>query len=157
MKYILTFSLLCFISFSFAQDVSIVKSDIFKTKKKVSYLAFTLETENGEIIIVRSYHAGMLKKLKGYYIQHFDSNLKLKKELEYEVEDKTIRNAFLKDNKLHFIEIEEQKKEKQLTIGVNSLNLDDYNFEYKNLISFSEDNIKEYFGVIIFPFFIHNG
>ncbi len=131
-----------FYFFSFAQDVSIVKSDIFKTKKKVSYLAFTLETENGEIIIVRSYHAGMLKKLKGYYIQHFDSNLKLKKELEYEVEDKTIRNAFLKDNKLHFIEIEEQKKEKQLTIGVNSLNLDDYNFEYKNLISFSEDNIK---------------
>lgn len=157
MKFIFTFSLFLLFSFSFAQDVSIVKSDIFKTKKKVSYLAFSLESENGEIIIVRSYHAGMLQKLKGYYIQHFDSNLKLKKELEYEVKDKTIRNAFLKDNKLHFIEIGEQKKEKQLSIGVNSLNLNSYDFEYKNLMSISEENVKDYFGVMIFPFFISNG
>lgn len=41
----------------------------------------------------------MLRKLKGYYIQHFDENLKLINDTEFEVDKNVIKNAFIKDDK----------------------------------------------------------
>ncbi|WP_146191769.1 hypothetical protein [Algibacter marinivivus] len=157
MKKLFTLILLLFITMSFAQDVSITKSDIFKDKKKNSYLSFTLEADDGGIVTIRSYHGGMQQKLKGYYIQYFDSNLKEVKTLDYEVKNKTIKNAFLKNDKLHLIEIEELKKEKSIAINISSSEINSLSFSSQNLLKFSEDNIKDYFGVFIFPFFINNG
>ncbi|WP_203258474.1 hypothetical protein [Hyunsoonleella ulvae] len=152
--------LLFFISIStilYSQDVSITKSEIFKDKKKNSRLSFTLESENGGIVTIRSYYGGMMQKLKGYYIQCFDQDLNEIKTLDYEVKNKTIKNAFLKNDKLHLIEIEELKKEKAIAINVSSSNISTLDFSTENLLKFSEENIKEYFGVFLFPFFINNG
>ena len=157
MKKLLTIALLLFVSLSFSQNISITKSDIFKDKKKNSYLSFSLESENGGIVTIRSYYSGLGFKLKGYYIQYFDANLKLIKELDYEVKNKTIRNAFLKDDQLHLIEIETLKKEDRITIGVSSSDMNNLNFTSRELLSFSEDNVKKYFGIGIFPFVFNNG
>ncbi|OUR99396.1 hypothetical protein A9Q86_12570 [Flavobacteriales bacterium 33_180_T64] len=156
MKKLLTITLLFLVTMSFAQDISITKSDIFKDKKKHSFLSFSLEADNGGIVTIRSYYAGF-GRLKGYYIQYFDNNLKLIKELNYEVKNKTIRNAFLKDNQLHLIEVETLKKEDKIAINVASSDLNTLSFSNKTLLDFSEDNVKKYFGVMIFPFFFDNG
>ena len=42
-------------------------------------------------------------------------------------------------------------------MNVVSASLKDLSFTKRELLSFSEDNIKKYFGVIVFPFFINNG
>jgi len=157
MKKILTICLLLFVSLSFAQDFSVTKSEIFKDKKKNSFLSFSLEAEDGGIVTIRSYYSGMGFKLKGYYIQYFDANLKLKKELDYEVKNKVIKNAFLKGNTLHLIEFETLKKEDRIAFNVTSSDLNSLSFTSKPLLDFSEDNVKKYFGVIIFPFFFNNG
>ena len=158
MKKTLTLTLLLFaFSLSFSQDFSVTKSSVFKDKKKNSSLSFALEADNGGIITIREYRKGMFQKLKGYYIQCFDSKLKLIKEIDYEVKDKRIENAFLKDGTLHLLEIESKKKEDKISINVSSASLKSLSFSTKELLSFSEDNIKKYFGVIVFPFFINNG
>lgn len=157
MKKLLTMTLLLFVSISFSQDISITKSDIFKDKKKHSTLSFSLESDNGGIVTIRSYYSGLGYKLKGYYIQYFDANLRLLQELDYEVKDKTIKNAFLKDDQLHLIEVETLKKEDKITIGVSSTGLNSLNFTYRELLNFSEDNVKKYFGISIFPFVFNNG
>jgi len=157
MKKIFTITLFFLYVISYSQDVSITKSDIFKDKKKNSNLSYTLEDDNGGITTIRAYYGGLIPKLKGYYIQQFDSNLKLIKELDYEVKKKTIKNAFLKDGKIHLIELEKQRKEKKFAINVASANVNDLNFTNKEILTFSEDNIKKYFGVVLFPFFINNG
>ena len=157
MKKILVVVLLLVSTISYAQDISITQSEIFKDKKKNSYLSFTLEAENGGIVTIRAYRSGMRFKLKGYYIQYFDSNLKLIKELDYEVKDKTIRNAFLKDGQLHLIEIEELKKEDKIAINVSSSSLENLSFTTKSLLTFTEDNVKSYFGVMLFSIWFDNG
>ena len=157
MRKLLTLILVLSFTTFYCQDVTITKSDIFKDKKKNSYLSFTLEADNGGIVTIRSYRGGMQQKLKGYYIQYFDSNLKEVKTLDYEVKHKTIKNAFLKNDKIHLVEIEELKKEKAIAINISSSDINSLSFSSKNLLKFSENNIKDYFGIFAFPFSISNG
>lgn len=133
-----------------------IKSDIFKDSKKHSSLVFSLEDDAGGLITIRSYLGGLIPKLKGYYIQHFDSNLKLLKEVEFDVDNNHIKNAFIKDNQLHLIEYDHDKKADKIVFNALSANLKDLKFNKKEIIAFSEDNIKKYFGVVVFPFFINN-
>jgi hypothetical protein len=156
-KQYVTLVLFFAVLLGFSQDISITKSPIFKDKKKNSNLSFSLENENGGLVTIRAYYGGFAGGLKGYYIQSFDANLEEIKALDYKVQNTSIRNAFLKGNKLHLIEIETLKKEKSIRIKVNSANLNTLEFNSKDLISFSEKDVKTYFGIAIFPFFITNG
>jgi hypothetical protein len=157
MKHILLTILFLSSALTFSQDVSITQSDIFKDKKKHSNLSFALEDDDGGLVTIRGYYTGLMgKSLKGYYIQHFDASLKLKKELNYEVEENSIRNAFIKDGHLHLIEFNHQKKKDIIEINAVSANLGDLKFSTKQLLSFSEDNIKKFFGVGIGLIFFNN-
>ncbi|WP_179345410.1 hypothetical protein [Winogradskyella ursingii] len=153
----ITLLLLLFFTVTFsAQEVLMVKSEIFKDSKKHSNLVFSLEDENGGLITIRSFLGGLIPKLKGYYIQHFDSDLNLIKEIEYEVKNKLIKNAFIKNNQLHLIEFEHDKKSDQIKFNSVSSDIEDLKFSTKEIISFSEDKLQKYFGFGIFPFFIDN-
>jgi hypothetical protein len=152
------FALILFVtSFALGQNVEIIKSDIFKDKKKESYLAYALPDDKGGLVTIRSYYGGLFKTFKGYYIQYFDSQLNITKELDYKNERRRLRNAFVKNGKLHLIEYEHLKEEDRIVMYATTANLNDLEFSRKEILSFSEDNVKKYFGVMIFPFFIGNG
>ncbi len=153
----ITFIVLLFITFSnYSQDISITKSEIFKDSKKNSSLQFSLEDENGGLVTIRAFKGGLIQSLKGYYIQYFDSNLKLIKEVDYEVDDNFIKNAFIKDNKLHLIEYEHNKKADRIIFNAVSANLKDLKFSKKEILSFSEDDQNKLFAVFIAPILITN-
>lgn len=157
MKKITLLILLLISTITIAQDFNITKSDIFKDKKKHSFLSFSIDDKEGGLITIREYLGGFpLKTTKGYYIQHFDKNLKVKNEFDYKVKRSRIRNAFIKDGKLHLIELESVKKENRIVYKSVSSDINNFSFKSKELLSISEDNIKKYFGVVLFPFFINN-
>lgn len=142
----------------FSQNFDITKGEIFKDKKKNSTLLFALNDDNGGLVTIRSYYGGLIiKTLKGYYIQHFDSDLNLKKEYTLEAKQNRIENAFVKEGKLHLIEFNKSRINKTLEYNVLTSNLDDFNFKSQELLSISEENSKKYFEIMIFPFFINNG
>jgi hypothetical protein len=156
MKKIIFIILLLFTYNSYSQDVSIVKSEIFKDSKKNSSLKFSLEDESGGLVTIRAFYGGLMQKLKGYYIQHFDSNLKLLKEAEYEVDNNLIKNAFIKNNQVHLIEYVIDKKADKIIFNAVSADLKNLKFNKKEILSFSEENQKKYFGVVVFPFLFSN-
>ncbi len=143
---------------TFSQNFEITKGKIFKDKKKNSSLLFALNDENGGLITIRSFYSGFLiKTLKGYYIQHFDADLNLKKEHVLNVKENRIENAFIKNDKLHLIEFNKSKKNKSLVYTILTTSLNAFDFTSKKLLSISEKNSKKYFEIMIFPFFINNG
>ncbi len=154
----ITLLLLLLTSLIYAQEFKITKSEIFKDKKKHSFLAYSLDDGAGGVITIRKYLGGFpFKKIKGYYIQHFDKDLKLKNEFDYEVKKNRIEEAFVKDGQLNLIEFEQSSKEKSLIYTVKKSGLDEFNFTSKELLSVSEDNVKNYFGFMIFPIYFDNG
>lgn len=159
MKKIILYILLVILSFStFSQDFKISKGEIFKDKKKNSSLAYSLNDGNGGIVTIRKFYGGfVLKTLKGYYIQHFDSQLNLKKEYTLEVKNNRIENAFVKEGKLHLLEFDSSRIKKTLVYNILSSDLNNFEFTSKELLSISEKNSKKYFGFMVFPFFLNNG
>lgn len=152
-------TLLLFVSLiAFSQNFEITKGKIFKDKKKNSTLLFALNDENGGLVTIRSFYSGLLiKRLKGYYIQHFDADLNLKKEHILNVKENRIENAFIKNDQLHLIEFNQSKKNKLIIYSTLTTNLNTFNFTSKELLSISEENSKKYFEIMVFPFFINNG
>ena len=158
MKNKILFILLLVSSITFSQNFKITKGEIFKDKKKNSALSFSLNDGNGGLVTIREFYGGLIiKTLKGYYIQHFDAQLNLKKEHTLEVKNNRIENAFVKDGQLHLLEFDSSRIKKTLIYNVLTSNLNNFNFITKELLSISEANSKKYFGMMVFPFFINNG
>ena len=140
----------------YSQDVSMIKSEIFKDSKKESSLEYSLEDENGGLLTIRAFYGGFARKIKGYYIQHFDSDLKLLKEMEYEIDKSQIKNAFIKNNQLHLIEYTTDSKADKIAFNAVSADLDNLKFSSKTILSLSEEEQKKYFGIVVFPFVLSN-
>tara|TARA_B110000003_G_scaffold230767_1_gene233020 strand:+ start:143689 stop:145245 length:1557 start_codon:yes stop_codon:yes gene_type:complete len=152
MKKITLFILLLATFNSYAQNASMIKSEIFKDSKKNSSLEYSLEDENGGLVTIRAFYGGVIQILKGYYIQHFDSKLKLLNEIEYEVENNKIKNAFIKDNQLHLIEYVNDKKTDKVLFNAVSVDLKSLKFSTKEILSLTQENL----GFDVFPFIITN-
>ena len=92
MKKILFSIVLSMLTLSaFAQEIpfKIQKSDVFKDEYKHSSIVLVEDDGKGGVIIIRSYFGGVFSSGSGYYFEHYDANLKLIKEFEYEIKYST--------------------------------------------------------------------
>ena len=155
MKKAIVLLLLFFVSFAHSQKISVKKSQLFKDKKKHTELVYSEEDGQGGVITLRKYYAGILRMPKGYYIEHFDSNLKLLSETEVDIDRSFIDGLLVKDGKVHLFE----KKMGKESFAVNILTSDLGKLDFKSseLFNLDKDDIKKYFGVVIGLFFINNG
>lgn len=89
-KLLLTLSMAMSLGTGFAQDADIPckvqKSELFKDEYKNSTIVSVADDENGGVVIVRSFLGGLFTSgAHGYYFEHYDANMKLIKEFEYEL------------------------------------------------------------------------
>ena len=156
MKKIILLTVLLTTFLNYGQDISMIKSEIFKDSKKNSSLVFSLEDDHGGLITIRAFYGGLTQNIKGYYVEHFDKELKLLKEVEYEVKLNRIKNAFIKNNQLHLIEYEYDRKADKIRFNAVSADVNDLNFSKKEILSLSEDEQRQNFGFVMFPISIGN-
>ena len=71
----------------YAQEIphSIIKSEVFKDEYKHSSISLVEDDGKGGVIIIRSYAGGAFSSGIGYYFEHYDADLKLIKDYEYEL------------------------------------------------------------------------
>ncbi|MGB0896949.1 MAG: hypothetical protein ACPGU9_08415 [Flavobacteriaceae bacterium] len=119
-------------------------TEVYKDKKKFTGLAFSTKDGNDGIILGRRYK-------KGYYIEHYDKNLKLLNNYDFEVDKKrgSIDEAFLSDGKLCLLEYVYNKKGKAIEYYVNKSSLNSFSFTRTLLLSVP---IKKAGGVKFFSF-----
>lgn len=139
---------LFFINFySYSQDINIdiKKSKIIQESKKHTFLEFSDNDGNGGLVTVKSIFTGMMH-LKGYKIDHYDSNLKLIKTFFLKHKSRVyITNIFIKDDILHLIQFKKDVKTKNTIYYVASSSLSDFNFTFKELYTFNRKKYKEFY------------
>lgn len=128
---------------SYAQEipVKVTKSDVFKDEYKNSSIELVEDDGNGGVIIIRSYAGGVFSSGLGYYFEHYDSNLKLIKEYEYEAKQKkedkkiyrSILGVILNGQEINMIEYVYDKKEKSTICNALTSNINNFNFTSKEL------------------------
>lgn len=148
-KLILAFGILM-ISFSvFSQSIpfKIQKSEIFKDDYKESQIVLSKENENGGILIVRSYVASISAK-NGFYIEHYDKNLKLIKEFEYETKhilsekSNVVIGICSFGYEIQIIEIYHDLKQKTYICQANIIT-EDFKISKKELFRLTKEEVKK--------------
>ena len=165
MKKIICLSLITLLSISiFAQEIpfKFQKSEVFKDEFKESQIVLSEEDGNGGILIVRSYKASGISPNAGYYFEHYDGNLKLLNEYDFQIKhpvsQKTpiVLGVFKTENKIRIIEMFYDINEKSYICLANSIGANDFVLEKKELFRFTRDEVKQYGGLSLSETFYQN-
>jgi hypothetical protein len=146
--FVIFFGLLSFSLLSQNVAVKIQESNLFEDDYKKSILVFGEKTLENEIIIVRSYKASDTSPINGYYIEKYDSNLKLIKEFELKMKhplsekNNLVLGVFYANRKINIIEIYFDLNEKAYICRTNIVD-DNFNLTKKELFRISKEKMKE--------------
>lgn len=134
-----------------AQDlnhVKLTKSETFEDIKKNTTLAFAEKDDEGNLITVRSY-GSVLTGIQGYYIDSFDTELRLKDsyDLKMKLLSKTpgiVRGLFIKDGVVNILclKVKKGKDKKIFSYSVFSSKLKKLDFQEKEILSFKEGTVS---------------
>ncbi|WP_262149343.1 hypothetical protein [Chryseobacterium foetidum] len=153
MKKNLLCFVLAFVSFiSFAQKIpfDIKKSSVFKDEYKHSSIALVEDDGKGGVVVVRSYVGGAFSTGLGYYFEHYDANLKLIKEFEYELKySKAVRQSsvlgiIMDGENVNIIDFMYEKDQKAYICSSMTANINDFNFKKNELFRVNSDEIKQF-------------
>lgn len=151
-SFICSLLFLLFSISSFAQNIpfKIQKSEIFKDEFKESQIVLSEEDGNSGILIVRSYKGNGISPNAGYYFEHYDGNLKLLNEYDFQMNHPNTHKyavtlgVFKADNMIRIIEMYYDINEKSYICNANSISKNDFKVENKELFRLTRDEIKQY-------------
>ena len=143
------FFLLFQLSNIFSQNINYkkVKSDIFQDDYKESSIVLAEKNDDNEFLLVRSYKKGGISPGEGFYIEEYDTNLKLIKEFEYDMKHPNFQkynlvlSIFTLEKTLHIIEIYYDLNLKSFVCLDNKV-LDKSNVEKTELFKISKEEMK---------------
>ncbi|NAS31774.1 hypothetical protein GTQ40_12375 [Flavobacteriaceae bacterium R38] len=135
--FLLTISL-----FSQEEDKLYTVSKSLSDKYKFSNIKAIDEDASGGVVIVRAYYGGMIMRLKGYYIEHYNKDLELVNEYDYAVDDVEIQGVFIADDRITVLEVNYDKIRKAYVYWANSTSLSHFNFKRTQLFHFIREKEK---------------
>lgn len=141
-----------FTSVNHAQEIpfEIKKSDVFKDEYKYSSISLVESDNNGGVIIGRSYQGGMFSNGAGYYFEHYDANMKLLKEYEYEmkysqvIKQSSVLGIIMDGNTIHLVDFVYNKDEQAYICSSMNASITDFNFTKQELFRLKSEEIKQF-------------
>ena len=139
-------------------SLKISVSEIFKDEKYKTSLLFAKEDSNGDIFVVRNYYSS-ISNPKGYYIERYNSDLKLLKRTTVEVNRNEIKGLFLNEDSVILLQFQYNYKQKKYAFATLTSPKDEFNFVEKEIYSIDRNRLNKYenFGIRSEPEFnLHN-
>ncbi|KIX21264.1 hypothetical protein SY27_10990 [Flavobacterium sp. 316] len=136
--------------------IKVSKSEIFKDKNTLSELVYSSSDNKGGIILLRQLFSMMGKNSKGYVLEYYDENLKLKEMKDFEDKELVFKGMYIKDNSVNLIEFRKNSKNESLDYNLLTANLDNLNFSSKSIFSINKDDVNNPFLAGIGIFFVSN-
>jgi len=153
MNKIICLSLITLFSISsFAQEipVKIQKSEVFKDEYKESQIVLSEEDGTGGVLIVRSYNGKGISPNRGFYFEHYDSNLKLLNEYDFRITHTnghkyaTTLGIVKTETVFLIIDMYYDINQKVYICNANSISKNNFKPESKELFRLTRDEIKQY-------------
>ena len=146
-KLLLTLSVAMSLGSAFAQDANIPckvqKSEVFKDEYKSSTIVSVAEDKNGGVVIVRSFQGGVFSSgAHGYYFEHYDADMKLVKEFEYELKRGLVLGSVVHEETVNIVEFNYDKEEKAYVCSVSTANINDFKFNIRELFRLERDEVR---------------
>ncbi|MCF6129722.1 hypothetical protein L1S35_08555 [Flavobacterium sp. AS60] len=148
-KYIFFLFLYGLSSFAYSQNIpfSIKKSDLFQDDYKETSIILAEKIDNNGFLLVRSYKRGGISPGEGFYIEKYNTDLKLVKEFEYDMKHPNyqkynlVLSVFTLEKMVHIIEIYYDLNLKSFVCLDNKI-LDENTVEKTTLFTISREEMK---------------
>lgn len=140
--------------------VLVVNTTIFGQKMPVSYdfgeklndryrysnLVTIDDDGDGGYVMVRAYFQGLILKPKGYYIEHYNSNLELVSEYNYKLKGLQFVDGFIKNGQLRLIFFNYNFERGFYEYQAHTTNLVNFDFRQEQLLKFVTPAVEGAFG-----------
>lgn len=139
----LLYLFLCFTAEAQTDSLKVAVSEIFNDEKHTTSLLFAKEDTNGDIFVVRNYYSS-ISSPKGYYIEHYDKNLKLLKKTTIAINRSEIKGLFLTEDSVVLLQFQHNYKEKKYAFVTLTSPKNDFNFKEKEIYSIHRNHLTKY-------------
>jgi hypothetical protein len=148
-KHLFFLFLFCLSTFIYSQSIpfSIKKSDLFQDDFKETSIILAEKIDDNKFLLVRSYKRGGISPGEGFYIEKYDTNLKLVKEFEYDMKHPNyqkynlVLSVFTLEKMVHIIEMYYDLNLKSFVCLDNKI-LDENTIEKTTLFTISKEEMK---------------
>jgi hypothetical protein len=148
-KHLFFLFLYCLSTFIYSQSIpfSIKKSDLFQDDFKETSIILAEKIDDNKFLLVRSYKRGGISPGEGFYIEKYDTNLKLVKEFEYDMKHPNyqkynlVLSVFTLEKMIHIIEMYYDLNLKSFVCLDNKI-LDENTVEKTTLFTISKEEMK---------------
>ena len=132
----ITFTLFFCIQIIQAQvGLTVQKSGIFQDEKNRSELVFAEEDGYGGLVSVRAFYSGLSANISGYYLEHYDNQLKTLGKIELPHSEYQLKGLKVADGKIYLISVDSDKATKTWKVNLYTSDLDRLNFTNSALIT----------------------
>ena len=134
-----------FLCYAQAQEMPVKYSfgEKFNDRYKYSNLLTIAPDGNGGSILVRSYYTGIILKPKGYYIEHYNSNLELISEFNYKLKNANYVDAFVKNGQVYLLFLEYNYGAKAYEYLIHKSSYENFDFKTQKILSVESDPVEE--------------
>lgn len=128
----------------------IQKSEVFKDEYKHSSIVLVEDDGKGGVIIIRSFNGGVFSKGYGYYFEHYNSEMKLLKDFEYElkyseaIKQSSVLGLIMNGDEINIVDFLYSKDEKAFICSSNTASIDNFKFSKKELFRVNSEEIKQF-------------
>ncbi len=140
------FYLLFFLAFamSYGQDLPVDYSigEKYPDRYKYSNLVSISDDGYGGSILVRSYYTGMILKPKGYFIEHYDADLKLVEEYNLKLKGPEYINGYVANGLLYMLFLEYNELSGSYDYLVYKSPITDFQFSVDKILSISSIEVE---------------
>ena len=134
--------------FTYAQKmpVSYDFGEKFSDRYRYSNLLVIDDDGSGGYILVRSYFQGLILKPKGYFIEHYNSDLELVGEYNYKLKGLQFVDGFFKNGRLNLLFLNYDFDREQYEYWAHSSPIEYFNFEARKLLTIQSKAVNGAFG-----------
>lgn len=140
--FLLFFAFLCFAK---AQEMPIEYTfgEKYHDRYKYSNLLSIAPDGNGGSILVRSYYTGIILKPRGYFIEHYNSNLELVAEFNYKLKDVNFVDAYVKNGQIYLLFLDYNYGAKAYEYTIHKSSFNSFNFTTEKILKIDSDPVAE--------------
>lgn len=120
-------------------EVSYSAGESISDRHKFSNIIATENDGDRGVIIVRAFYGGMIIRLQGYYIAHYNKALELIDEYTYEADDVEVMGVVSGTKGISIIEVGYNKDSGHYIYWANTTPLDRFSFRKKELFRFKRE------------------
>ena len=128
-----------------AQNIPITHSigEKYNDKYKYSRLLTISEDGTGGTFLVRSYYTGIVLRPKGYFIEHYDANMKLINEYNYKLKNANLVDGYVANGQIYLLFLDYDYESLTYEYTVHRSPLSNINFTRESLLSIPSKEVSE--------------